>query len=359
MNKTSIFGIFLLVLLLTGAGCVSFSSNDRTTQGPAGMHISTNRGDTWSQIASWPTLEGVKNISGISVYRLIEDPNDNKAMYLATREHGLFYTYDDGKSWQRAEGALSSGFVYGVAVHPTDKCIIYATTGSRVYRTEDCSRNWKEVYRESRSNTRVVSIAFGHTVPYRVYIAESNGDLLQSYDSSDSWNVKNRFKTRLLHVITHPMDSNLIYVISKNNGIFRSNDSGNTWVGLGNKLSAFSGAIEYRRHIIDPKNPNKIYWSSTYGILTSNTSGDSWQNIDLLTPPGSADIYAFAVNPDNEDEIYYTATINDRSTFYRSMDGGKNWVTKKLPSGQIPTVLRVHPDHADWIYLGFTIPPKK
>jgi photosystem II stability/assembly factor-like uncharacterized protein len=65
------------------------------------------------------------------------------------------------------------------------------------------------------------------------------------------------------------------------------------------------------------------------------------------------------VNPQNDNEIYYTATIGDRSTFYKTLDGGKNWITKKLPSGQIPVYLRVHKKNASVLFLGFTSLPKK
>jgi len=78
----------------------------------------------------------------------------------------------------------------------------------------------------------------------------------------------------------------------------------------------------------------------------------------LVTPPGSVDIYGFTVSRSNDKEIYYTGTIDTKSSFYRSMDGGKTWETRKLPSKQIPTVLYAHPQNEGWLYLGFTIPPK-
>ena len=48
--------------------------------------------------------------------------------------------------------------------------------------------------------------------------------------------------------------------------------------------------------------------------------------------------------------MYYTGTIlNEKNRsgsfhFYKTADGGTNWVTKKLPSTAIPTALWVHPD---------------
>lgn len=359
MKKSLVlFSALLFVLVLGGAGCLSISSGGSKvkTSGPAGMFISTNQGDSWKQIASWPTAEGVKNISNVSVYKLIEDPIDNKAMYLATRANGLFYTYDDGKTWQHAQAPLSSGFVYDVTIHPTDKCILYASNGSRIYRSDDCSRNWKEVYRESRSGVLIVSLAFTQTSPYKIFAAQSNGDILQSFDSSNSWSILNRFKTRIAHIITHPENKSLVYMITRTNGLYRSYDNGRTWANLKDNMKDFSGSATYRRHWIDPKDPANIYWISPYGIMHSNNAGDSWTAFDLITSPGGADIYGFGVDPNDHSKVYYTATIGSRSTFYRSADSGTNWETKKLPTAQIPALLRVHPDHPAWIYAGFTVP---
>ena len=357
-NKLLLLSILAFGLLTVGAGCISFSTGTNTS-GPVGMFLSTDRGENWQPIVSWPTVEGVKSIATAEVYRMVEDPNDSKAMYLATRNVGLFYTYNDGKSWQRSEGPFSTGYVYSVAVHPLDKCIIYATNGNKVYRTDDCSRSWQEVYRESRSDTMIVSLAFSYSSSHHIFMGESNGDLLQSYDSGISWSVANRFGDRLTQIITHPADSNLVYIIFQTKGLMRSLDGGYTWEDLSSKMKAYSGGLDYRRFVIDKKDSNKFYWVSAYGVLVSNDKGNTWQALELLTPPGSAKIYGFAVNPQNDKEIYYTATIDNRSTFYKSMDGGKNWITKKLPSAQIPVLLRVHPDNPSWIYLGFAMPPKQ
>lgn len=348
-----------VVLVLAGAGCVSLSSKKSTTSGPAGMFISTDKGESWKSISSVPTLEGVKSMSSVSVYRLIEDPQDPKAMYIASRKNGMFYSYDDGKSWAQEEAPVSSGFIYSAAVHPADKCIVYATNGRQIFKTTDCSRSWTEIYRESRSNVNINSLAFNQFPPYQIYVGESNGDLLYSVDEGQSWSRLASVRFRIQHIITNPLIENQIFAISRESGLRRSNDAGKTWESLNDGFKTFSGSLEYRRHYLHPTKPGVLYWVSDYGILVSYNSGDSWEAYELITPPGSAKIYGFAVNPNNEKEIYYTATINDRSTFYKSLDGGKNWITKKLPSGQLPTAMRVHPENGDWIYLGFTIPPQQ
>jgi len=358
MKKTVIvLSTLLFSLVLIGAGCVSFSSKS-STAGPAGMFVSGDKGSSWQQISSLLTQEGVKSIAAVSVYRLIEDPQDPQALYLATRAHGMFYTYNGGQTWQRPTGPLANGFVYSLAIHPKDKCTIYATNGRQVFKSDDCNRNWTEIYRESRANVLASSLAFNHFPPYQIYLTETNGDLLQSFDGGNSWNVLKRFGTRLASVFTSPMIDDLVYIVSRENGLYRSENAGATWVSLKVSLEEYSGGLEYRRYLLHPFLADSLYWVSKYGILLSNDRGDTWQPLDLLTPPGSVNIYGFAVNATDDNEIYYTATIDSRSTFYRSVDGGQNWITKKLPSGQIPTALHVHPEQ-NLLYLGLTVPPKK
>jgi len=347
------------LLPLLGAGCLSLSGSSTGTTGPAGMYVSTDKGESWVPISAMPSLEGAKQLSNVSVFRLVQDPQDTKTMYWGSREHGLFYTYDDGKQWQQVTGPLSSGFVYGVSIHPGDKCTIYATNGQFIYKTTDCSRSWTELYRESRGDTNVVSVAINPFPPHQVYVAETNGDVLMSIDLGQSWSIVRRFGVRLVNLIPDPLQEGVMYLTTRESGLFRSVDAGRTWADLSGALEPFTKAKEYRSLQLHPNKPNVLYWISTYGILVSNDGGSSWGSIDLLTPPGSVNIYGFAINPKNDKEMYYTGTISNRSTLYRSIDGGQNWITKKLPSGQIPTALRVHPDNESWLFLGFTTPPKQ
>ena len=54
-----------------------------------------------------------------------------------------------------------------------------------------------------------------------------------------------------------------------------------------------------------------------------------------------------ALNPQNADEVYYITN----TTFYRSLDGGKNWTTKLLTS-RVGSDLSVDPKDGNLIYLG-------
>lgn len=354
-----LFTVFASAILFMGQGCISVGGGSAGTTGPAGMFASIDKGDSWQQISLLPQADGVKTLSDVSVYRMATDPGDPGAIYWSSRAEGMFFSYSDGKTWQQPAAPLNTGFIYSVAVSPENKCLIYATNGAIVYRSDDCNRSWKETYRESGADDRVVSLAFNPFSPHQIFMGKSSGDLLQSFNSGVSWNVVNRFGKRVDAIAADLLQERVLYVATRSAGLYRSRDGGVTWDNLVNTLSQFPGALEFRRFYMHPTRKDTIYWISTYGILVSADGGDNWTPMDLINPPGSANVYAFAINPKNDKEIYYTATVNNRSTFYQSTDGGKNWITKKLPTGQIPTALRVHPVKDNIVYIGFTIPPKE
>ncbi len=348
-----------LLSVLIGAGCSLGGSKGPNTSGPAGMFISQDKGEKWQPISFVPTVKGNVNFSGTSVFRIMGDPKDAKTLYWLSRGQGLLYSYDEGRSWQQSVEPLNQGFVYDIALHPTDNCTLYGTNGRHVYKSEDCSRSWTEVYTESRSSIIVRGLAFDPFGEHHIYMLMSNGDLLKSVDKGTSWATAHRLGQESVKIIFDTHKEGLAYIATRRAGLMRTLDGAKTWVSLKDNFQKRAGVTDYRGFLMYPSEPDHIYWISKFGILKSKNAGNDWDQIELITPPGSAQIYAFTVHPKNDKIMYYTATINDRSTLYRSEDGGKSWITKRLPSGQFPTVLYAHPEQLDWVYLGFTIPPKK
>lgn len=352
-HRYSLFIMLFALVIFVGGGC---SNTANTNLGSAGLFVTGDKGETWESMASLPTPEGVQSIAGVSVYRLYEDPQDVDAIYWASRKFGLFYSYDSGTSWIQSAEPLNKGFVYSIAVHPRNKCILFATNGSRLYKSVDCSRTWDEVHREQRSGARISSLAFHGSEPYELFMTKANGDVLLSSDQGVSWAIASRVGAKIVHIHADDQSSDTLYLTTQRDGLFRSVDRGRTWTDISEGLREYPSSLEYRRFYVDPATDGHLYWVSTYGILESSDSGDTWEPLKLITSPGSADIYGFTINPDQPEEIYYTATINGRSIFYWSADGGVNWQTESLPSGQIPTVLRIHPEDRSQVYVGFTIP---
>jgi photosystem II stability/assembly factor-like uncharacterized protein len=105
-----------------------------------------------------------------------------------------------------------------------------------------------------------------------------------------------------------------------------------------------------RRLIISSSSPETLFLACKYGILVSRDTGQTWEALNLLTKPGSVEIYSLAVDPNDSKRLYYATA----STFYRSQNGGVSWVTKKLPSSRAATYLLVDAKDSNVIYMGMT-----
>lgn len=344
------------VVLLTGASCLSLN---QTSAGPVGMYRSLDKGETWQQIVALPTAKGVQSLAGLNIFRIYDDPSDQNAMYIGTRGQGLYFTYDNGDSW-RSVSAMTGKFIYGLAVDPKDKCVIYASDGLHIYKTKDCTRTWDLVYTEERPDQRFVSIAVDYSNSKVIYGAQLNGDVIKSIDAGRSWRVMKRFGFTLQYMTADPSTPKRIYLASYREGLYRSDDGGESWNTYSKVFDEFTDSKIFYRLVLNPSEKDSLFWVSRYGVLKSKDAGVTWEVIKLIPPPGSVNIYGFAVSATSSKEIYYSATILSdqnkpvRSTFYKTVDGGNSWVTKKLPTNSIPTAIRVHPIKTDALFMGFT-----
>ncbi len=357
-SKTTFLTLLLCAIMVMGASCVSIGKKDA---GPMGVFRSLDKGENWEAVSAFPTPQGVKSIAGIKVYRMFEDPSDPNAFYLGTRGQGLFYTYDNGDSWQSVP-FFAGKFIYALAVDPKDKCNIYASDGVHIYKTVDCSRTWNLMFTEERANERFVSISIDNQNTKVIYAAELNGDMLISRDEGRSWQVIKRFGFQLQQMEVDHKTANRIFVASYRKGLYRSDDGGKTWITLNDELKKIGNdTFNFYRLVLNPSQKDSLYWISKYGILRSDNAGASWTELKLLTPPGAVTILAFAVNPKNANEIYYTGSqlgeknIHIKSTFYRSNDGGVRWETKKLPTNTLPVMIKINAKNDSSLLMGFSI----
>lgn len=349
-------GILIVGLITTGAGCIQLGGGNAAA-GPMGMFQTIDKGETWKQIAAMPTLQGVQSIAGVNVYRMHTDPSDPNALYIASRGQGLYYTLDFGASWASV-AAMSGKYIYGMAVDPHNKCVVYVTDGPHIYKTKDCLRTFEIIYTEERPDQRIIGLAVDYGNSNTVYAAQMAGDILGSSDAGKSWRVTKRFGFQLQYLEADKFTPGRIWVAAYQNGLFRS-DNGTDWNDLSPGLDAYNEARRFNRLILNPAKKDSVFWVSKYGILKSDDAGNNWTDLKLITPPGSVNIYGFVVSPKNPNEMYYTGTIlgdknvHVRSTFYKTTDGGKNWVTKKLPTNSIPVWMLIHPDRDGVIDMSF------
>ncbi|MBU0625131.1 hypothetical protein KKF05_02205 [Patescibacteria group bacterium] len=350
MSKKILFLSLLGSLLLAGVGCVSFSGNGISSGADGGVFKSTDKGDTWNKRVAVPTTTGDKqSIAGVNVATIVQDPQDPNAIYIGTVSSGLFYSYDGGDSWLRP-AQLSSGKVASIAIHPKDKCTIYATLANRLLKSEDCSRTWSVVYLDARTDRQTTAVLVDFFSSNIVWVATDAGDILKSTDNGRSWSNSETLKSAIMKLAIVSSDSRRLYAATKAHGIWRTDNSGDDWIDLSPNYRDFSGSIEFSDMALGVSDPATIIMASRYGLIRSRDFGDSWETVDLLTPPRSTILYSVAVDPKDVNTIYYgTAT-----TFYRSPNSGVNWIPKKLPTSRTATVLQVDIVNSNVLYMGVT-----
>ncbi len=346
-KKNVFFSILLIFLILTTSGCIKFSGSE-TVNNDSGLFKTINKGDVWAQRVLMLTTSGKpKSLGAININALVMDPSDNKALYWGSDDSGLLYTYDGAAGWQSVS-SLGQIPINAVAVDYKSKCVIYASSGNKLMKSIDCSRTWPQIYYDNDLKIKINSIAVDYNDEKNIYIGNSRGDVIKSYDAGASWQTVARFKNDVQEIILSPQDSRIIFAATVSKGIQRSNDGGNTWVDLSENLKDYSGAKNFKDLVVSPLKSGLLFLASGYGLLKSEDNGDSWTSLTLITEGKTSAINSMAVSQKNENEIYYVTS----TTFNRSLDGGQNWTTKKLPTTGAGWKLLIDPVDTSIIYLG-------
>jgi photosystem II stability/assembly factor-like uncharacterized protein len=337
----------LAIVLLTGQGCLSFGGSKSDGSRDGGVFKSTDGGVEWAQAVAYPTSQGVGSLAAIDVLSLAIDPQDHETLYMGSKENGLFFSINSGSSWQVPRNkSLQTGAIRSIAVDPKDVCAVYAVLGTRLYKTEDCTRSFESMYEETRSNVSVRRVAVDWYAPDTVYIGLSNGDVLKSTDRGEAWTKVLEGDDDVTEIMVSNSDSRVVFVATEG-GMYKTADSGASWVKLEEALKDYRDGSNIFS-LVQNTDGSSLIMATKYGLLRSLDLGETWEALQLVTSAGQVTIRALAIDPSNADTIYYATS----STFYTSNDGGVTWETQKLPSTRAASVLRVDPTAPSTMYLG-------
>lgn len=188
-------------------------------------------------------------------------------------------------------------------------------------------------------------------------------NLLSSKDTSE-WEFAGPLNIggRLTDVEMHPSNLQTIYAAAASGGIFKSDNTGETWTPIfDNALSLSVGDIA-----IAPSDPQVIYagtgeancggGSQTYdgvGIYKSSDGGNSWVHCGLES---SRNIGRISIHPQHADIVYVAAmgnlfSNNSERGIYKTMDGGLTWQNVLFVSDSTGGIdLAIHPENPDTLY---------
>ncbi|MCK5212245.1 hypothetical protein KAJ89_06090 [Candidatus Parcubacteria bacterium] len=347
--------LFLLIIFsLALTGCIQTKSSTGTGAIDGGVFRSIDKGATWQQKVLIPTAGRPGNFSGANIMTWVMDPQDSQAIYYAGIGAGLFYTYDGANTWRKA-GELGNNTIRAIGVDPFDKCTIFITIGNRVFKSDDCSRTWKQMYFDNQTKITINALALDHFNENHLYIGLSRGDLVKSLDAGESWQTVHRFNARIDKLLIDPDDSRVMYALVSKKGVFKSSDQGENWESFNDGLKEHKLGTAVKDLILFKDNPTMIFIATNLGIVRSSDAGETWEQIELIPAEKKTALNALAVNPKDTKEIFYVTN----NTFFRSSDGGENWQTIKLNTSRAGRTLLINPNKPEIMYLGVRALPKK
>lgn len=340
---------FLLVVMLMASGCtIQLGGSSQGAANDGGVWKSLDGGKTWSQVVEVAATGGKKSsIANINVTRMIFDPQDNQTLYLSTEKNGIVYTYDGGAVWRQFK-ELNSGAVAAVAVDAQNKCLLYAITGNKLYKSVDCGRFWDNIYFHPKSTVVLTDVVVDYKQSGNVYLTTNAGEILKSVNGGQSWTVVYNLKSGVFSDILMDDDNPaVLYAVTDKKGLYKTVDGGGVWSSLGEGLKSYTSSHEFKSLIVDQATADSLLLISKYGALRSANGGQDWTVLNLLPEKKSAVVYTAAIDPKDSKKIYY-ATDN---SLVSTTDGGATWTSKKLPFSRTPTQILVDPKNTDVIYL--------
>ncbi|MFA6167862.1 MAG: hypothetical protein WC700_14675, partial [Gemmatimonadaceae bacterium] len=260
----------------------------------AGIYKSVDGGITWKFMG----LEKTQHIGRIAV-----DPRNPNVVWVAALgaawksnpERGLYKTTDGGATWELVKFISDKAGFIDVALDPRNPDVIYAAAyerlrtpyslksggpGSALYKSTDGGKSWTEITGNG--------FPTGPKGRIGLAIAASNPDYIYAMVEAARPSKDGKFTAERV-----PPD----------NGLYRSIDAGKTWEKTNN---ANVRPFYYSQVRVDPKNPNRVYFSSTQ----LQVSDDGGKTSKVAAQAVHVDDHGLWIDP------------NDPERFFLANDGG-------------------------------------
>lgn len=340
---------------------ISIADNSGWWNYSLGIYKSTDAGETWQ-------VTGLEfNFSdGVAIYTMAMSPENPNTILVATSD-GLYRTVNAGRNWMKVRDNSWNDVKY----RPNDESIIYAAkysywSKSQVYRSKDSGVTWSKLtdYSETKTKFRLavspanpdmlvamstedkaiyISKDQGTTFKKKadaeetrfIYISPFNEDIIYHgyvsvYQSKNGGSSSDKITmwyggTELpeIHADQHFINYNPLngYLYFCNDGgIYRYNETNNTWKELSNGLVI----TQYYKIAVAQTDPVLLIGGTQDNGGRKRNNDGSWTSIN------GGDAMEVAIDPNDED-IFYTTYTNGE--IYKTTNG---WQTNTKISENIP-----------------------
>jgi photosystem II stability/assembly factor-like uncharacterized protein len=233
-------------------------------------------------------------------------PSDPNMIYAGSANHntmvhaesyesgqGVFLSRDGGATWEVITGeSFSAAKVTDLAVDPNDAGTLYVACFEGLYKTMDYGSTWTQVGGLPQGAS-VRTIAVHPTDPQHLIAGLPNQGLYLSQDGGNSWKpITAGLEPNGNHrdILFDPSDSTVVYTSDIISGVYRSEDAGETWRKINDGLTNRAATA--------------LSLSADGQHLYAATSGGGVFRLDLNgKPPQSTGITLFDDSALDEDQI--------------------------------------------------------
>jgi photosystem II stability/assembly factor-like uncharacterized protein len=277
-----------------------------------------------------------------------------------TTSHGqdAISTADMASMHPRAIGpAVTGGRIHDIEALPDDpSTMLVGSASGGLWKTTNRGQTWANVFADmpvstfgdiaiSRSDPGVVYAGTGEQ-QNRQSSSYGNG-VYRSDDGGDSWTHLGLDETRHIgKVLVHPSNPDIVYVgalgnlwaPSEERGVFKSTDGGRSWEKV-LFVDEHTGVVDMA---MDPSSPNTVY-AATYqrlrrawgfngggpgsGIWKSTDGGRTWNELGNGLPSGDKGRIGIAIAESNPEVLMalVESANDDAQGLYRTENGGQSW----------------------------------
>jgi len=275
--------------------------------------------------------------------------------------------------WRNIGPANMGGRVTDIQALDNDyRFVIVASSSGGVWKSTNAGTTWKPIFNDYGSAS-IGAVAIFQKDPNIIWVGTGEANVRNSvgwgdgiYRSGDAGKTFTRMGLESTHhiarIITHPEDSDIVYVASQGHlwgytgdrGLFKTIDGGKTWQRLTNGLphDEKTGCTEIE---MDPNNPDIMYaafWERIRrpyrfdsggpngGLFKSSDAGQTWKKLTHGLPGGDIGRIGIAVCRENSKIVMaiiehgfqpergteeYEEMEKLGTGIYRSEDGGETW----------------------------------
>ena len=247
---------------------------------------------------------------GGDVRDLVVDPNNADRFYFGTLDGQIYTSGDGGKRWELLHNFNRPKlFVDHIIVDPRDSRVLYVATHR-------------------------------HKEP---------GGFFKTVDGGRQWRESPELKKEALHSLSQSKSDPNVLFAGTINGIFRSDNSGDTWFQL--PTNKTPGLVHVESLAVDPRTPDIVYAGTWYLPYKTTDGGDTWSSIKNGIIDDS-DIFAIDIDPRDPNHVIASAC----SGIYETKNGGANWrKVQGIPSQSRRTrAILQHPSVPGIVFAGTT-----